>query len=299
MSRKKKHPPSWLAILKNAEAVFVGESLVVKDVNIPATETSPRRAAYLITAEVYPQRSIFGSFPTEKITVEGETHRSPDARLSFTSTYFPPDTLHSIDYWDCATPNVPQLVLAIISESTLIRPLDGLDDDLPRAVSTIFYWLQLPKDSQKEMILSTLSQSVQNPIVYVSGFELLLSNGSDVSTLFESFNNLSGRPSAAIKGIIDQLYHIALELTDSESKVLSWALLEGWKVENDPEVLSSYLIWFDAYKQRIWEDDLNLQVAVLEQVERIRSISFSGADAEQWSERVQYYASILVGNSKP
>jgi hypothetical protein len=293
MSRKKKISPSWLTILKNAENIFVGESLAVKDVQIPAAETSCRGAAYLITAEVYPQRLLAGSLPTEKIIIQGETYRSPDARLSFASTYFPPDALRRIDYWDYATLNVPQLVLVILSESTLIRPLDDLDDNLLEAVSTIHSWLQLPKENQEKVVMETLSKSVKNPISYVAGFELLLSNGSDASTLFENFNNLSGRPGVAIKGIIDQLCYIAPALTDSEVKALSWALIEGWKMESNPAALSGYLIYFDACRQRMWKDNFNLKAAVLAQVERIKSISFSGVDAEQWDEKVRYYASVL------
>ena len=121
---------------------------------------------------------------------------------------------------------------------------------------------------------------------------------STTPILFENFNNLPHRPGAAIQGIVDQLYLIAISLSEPEIKALSWTLLDSWKTENDPAVLSSYLLWFDAYRQRIFKDDPNMREAVLAEAERGKEISFSGVNADQWEQQVNYYASVLEKNSR-
>lgn len=297
MSRKTYRPTSWLTILENARIIFIGEAIVTEDVKIPATETSFRGAGYRITAQISPQELIVGSLPREKIYLQGQTSRTPDTRLNINSAFFPPDTLHRIDYWDYAQINETQRVLVILSEPNRIKVLSDSSDTLPEAVNLSHSWLQLPRENQKTIVLEALSQSTQNPVAYLVGFELLSNQESDLSVLFENFNNLPGRPGAAIQGIVDHLYNLAISLSESEIKILSRKLLDGWQKENDPAVLSSYLIWFDAYRKRTWQDDQNMRQIILAEAKRAQKMSFSGVNAEQWQQQISYYASVLINNA--
>lgn len=298
MARKTSKPASWLTIIQNAKTVFIGEALVTQDVQVPATETSFRGAGYRLTAQISPQQILIGALPGQTIELQGETSRAPEARLSLNSAHFPPDTLHQIAYWDYAQSNRSQLVLVVLSEPTAVRVLEGQEDDLPQAVVKVYSWLQLPAADQKAVVLADLSKSVYDPVAYLAGFELLMAQESDLSGLFETFNNLPGRPGAAIQGIVDRLYSEATSLPEPQLKALSRKLLDSWTAENDPAALSSYLIWFDAHKQRTWQADQTMRQAVLANAEKARTISFSGANADQWKQRVSYYASVLVDNAK-
>jgi hypothetical protein len=298
MARKTSRPPSWLTVIQNARTVFIGEAVVTADVKVPATETSFRGAGYRITAQISPQQLLLGSLPGETIELQGETRRSPEARLTLTSALFPPDTLHRIDYWDYAHSNGPQRVLVVLSEPTIVQVLEGQADDLPQAVVKVHAWLQLPAKDQKAVVLEDLSQSVYDPIAYLAGFELLMAQQADLAVLFETFNKLPARPGAAIQGIVDRLYSAATSLPEPAIKALSRQLLASWTTENDPAALSSYLIWFDAHRQRTWQADQTMRAGVLAEAERARSMSFSGAQADQWAQQVRYYASVLVNNSK-
>lgn len=298
MARKTSRPASWLTIIQNAKTAFIGEALVTQDVKVPATETSFRGAGYRITAQISPQQILFGPSPGEKLELQGDTSRAPEARVSLNSAQFPPDTLHQTAYWDYAQANGPQQVFVILSEPTTVRLLAGQNDSLPQAVTQIHAWLQLPKEAQKATVLEDLSQAVYDPIAYLAGFELLMAQESGLAVLFETFNNLPDRPGAAIQGIVDRLYREATALPEPQLKALARKFLDSWETETDPAVLASYLIWFDAHRQRTWQADPDMQKAVLASAEKVRTMPFSGPDAEQWKQRVSYYASVLVDNAK-
>lgn len=293
MSRKTSRSYSWFTLLSNAEAVFMGEATVIEEIGIPATETSFRGPGYRITAQVTPHRLLIGSLTDEKLVIQGETPRSPESRLSCNAAYFPPDSLHRIDYWDYAKLNTPQIVLVVLKSLEIMKVVTCLENDFPETISMIHSWLQLPEENQRKIILESLEQSSCNSIAYLVGFDILLNHGSEVSTLFKEFNGLCNRPGIAIQGIIDRLCDITLNLSQADAKRLAWTLLDAWKQENAPSALSGHLMWFDAYKQQIWQDDRSLREEVLNQIEQTQKSSFVGENAGQWEDRIRYYASTL------
>jgi hypothetical protein len=294
MAYKSSPPPSWLAVLQSAKTVFIGEARVTQDVRVSAAETSFRGAGWRITVQISPQQTLLGSLPDPTLELQGDTQRAPEARLGPTSGLFPPDTLRQLNYWDYARANTPQRVLVVISDPTIVRILTGPEDDLPQAVIQILAWLKAPGKDQKAAVLENLSKSVYNPVAYLAGFELLLTQKADSPALFEAFNRLPGRPAAAIQGIIDRISGFSNGMSDSELKALAMSLLEQWKTENDPAVLASYLLWFGAYGPRIWGKDPDLRKTVLAEAQRAQAMTFSGANADQWQQRVRYYASTLA-----
>jgi hypothetical protein len=295
MSRKKSRPISWLAAIRVATAAFTGEARLVEDRWVPATETAFRGAGYRLTAEITPQRSLFGPLPDSTVRLQDDTKRAPDRRLSLEAPRFPPDTLRKEAYWEYAQSDVVQPVLVLLAEPAVVRLLTGPDDDLPEAVLLIHRWTTLAETEQKA-VLTDLSKPAHDPVAYVAGFELLMSTTSDLPALVDAFLSLPGRPGAATQGILNELYRAASSLSKPEIKVLARQLLASWTQEVEPNALLGYLTWFDAHRQA-WGDEPGLKTAVVAEAERVEALSFQGPDASAWQQRVQQQAAFLLPSS--
>ena len=302
MARKTAQPPSWLTLVKNAQAAFTANVLVLEDAKAAAGQTSFRGAGYRITAQFTPRDTLFGAPPAGPLKLQGETPTAPQDRLSLQAPGFPPDALRQTDYWEYAQANAPQqapaVVLVLLSQPAAVRILAGQDDDLPQAVARIHAWLQLAGANQKASVYQNLSGGLTSPVAYLAGFELLMAQEPDLGALFERFNRLPNRPGAAIPGILDLLAGAALRRPQPEVKALALKLLEGWKTESDPAAISSYLLWFDANGEKTWEDDPSLRKDMLAQAAIAAALSFSGKDASQWQQQVRYEAGVLIDDAK-
>jgi hypothetical protein len=287
-------PRSWLSVIKVAVVAFTGEAHLVEDRWVPATETSFLGVGYRMSAEINPQHTLFGSLPDVPVRLEGETARAPDARLALDTLYFPPDTLRKVPYWDYARAGVSQQVVVVMAEPALVCLLTGLEDTLPGAVKVIYSWTRLPEAEQKSAVMADLVKPGHSPVACVAGFELLMGTTSDLPGLYDNFLSIPGCTGAAIGGIVDKLRSAATVLSDQEIKVLAWRLLNGWVHESDPAALSSYIVWYDQHRHRAWGGDEKMREAILVQLERASSLSFSGPYARLWKQQIKNYASALL-----
>lgn len=292
MSRKTRPPLSWLATVRDAEAAFVGEASLTKDTAASASETSFRGKGYHLTSKIDVQRTLFGSSSETSLTLEGDTQRAPEQRLSAEAASFPPDTFYHNSYWDYAQVDRVQPVLVFLGQPVVV--IHDPEANFLEAIQLIKSWLSLPASEQRSQVLSSLAEPGKHPVAYVAGFELLMAESSSLPDLFAAFDNLPTRPGEAIQGIVDKLYIVATGLTDSEIKALGQQLLASWSRESSPAALSSYLVWFDAHRQRTWVQGKGMQQAVQTQAERSKVLRFSGEDSNLWEQRVQQYASALL-----
>ncbi len=294
MANKPLQSPRWPEIIRGSTSAFIGKARLVHQERITPTEITLFGYKYRLSAEIHPERSLFGSLPDAVVHFQGETELSPDQRYTFDKPRFPPDTLRIFSYWDYTIPDILQPVLVIQQEPALLRLLSGPDDDLLDAIMLIQHWTTLLKAEQQQVVLDGLVKKRQSPVAYLGGFQLLMDITSDLPGLFQSFVTLTDIPGAAIQGIMDELYWVSIRLSQSELNRLAWRIIDGWAQENDPAALSSYMLWFSAYSQLTWEKDQRLKKDVLKQLERARSLSFSGLYAKAWEQQVRYYASGIL-----
>jgi hypothetical protein len=296
MSRKTHRPLSWLSAIKVASAAFTGEARLVEDEWVPATETAFRGAGYRLTAEIAPQQILFGPLPKSTVRLQNNTKRAPDRRLNLDALRFPPDALRQEAYWEYARLDVVQPVLVILADPAAVYPLTGPDDELLNTVVLIRRWTTLVEAEQWSTVFTDLGEHGRSPVSYVAGFELLLNMTSDLPRLVDSFMSLSRRPGPATQEVLSQLHAVAVSLSQAEVTALARQLLGAWAKEVEPAALLGYLTWFDA-QRRAWSDDPKLRAAVVAEAKRSVNLSFSGANALAWQQRVQQQANFVLSVS--
>jgi hypothetical protein len=275
--RRTPAPASWLTVAESAAAAFTGTAHLVRDTPAPA---SGRGGGFAVTAEIHPERAVFGPLPDSPVTVDGETSLPAGRRTGPGEARFPPDTLRAVPYWDQARPGDPQQVLCVQSAPPVVRALTGPGDDLPGAVAMIHAWSG-PGDVERDLA---------NPapaICYVAGFEYLLRTTTDVPALAERILRLPGRPGAAARGILDQLQARAVHLPDRDVTVLAGRLLPVLADETDPEAVVAFLAWFSAQQSRLGD----LDAAVRDHAAAAAARPFDGP----WAAEVARYAQAVTG----
>lgn len=300
-ARRSPRPPSWLTAIESATAAFTGTARVTGDAPAPTTS---RGNGFAVTAEIQPDRVIFGhladetgnrpadeagslpadvasgpsasgpqSIPAGPVTVRGETSRPPERRLDPAGPRFPPDSLREVPYWDQARTGSATPVLVVLTEPPVVRSLLGTGDDLPSAVAAVRGWVERGDDVESSL-------PGASAVGWVAGFELLLRTATDVPALTARILGSPGIPGAAVRGIL------AL-LATADPAPLARTVLDTMAGARDPEAVVAALTWLDANRGQLAGLDQEIRAAA----ERATRQTFEG----DWQQEVARHAEAITG----
>jgi hypothetical protein len=281
-ARKTAPPPSWLNMVREASAAFVGKARVVSDDHVDASATSFRGEGWRVRAEVTPQWPIFGEPPAGPLTLTGDTPYPPDRRIDL-SQRIPPDVLRQVDYWDCARAGDPQAVLAIIGSKASVFPVAGPDDELAASVRTVRDWLQLPVADRVQRIIQDLSRHGQSAVSWGVGAELILAESPEPANDLARLLDIRDRPVGALRAV-------AAAVQGAQSPEFARLLLDRWPESgSSTEEQAAVLAWFENHRSA-WQssDEVSQRVRKLAQ-----AASPEGQPESPWAGEIATFASAL------